>query len=250
MQQLGLLGGLGDQTPEMVGGSTESKQVPVKEPVDYRAAHEAAASGEAKPAFMGPTLEQAGLTQEQVTARAERQQAAQAGSGGGGGFSFESYPETDARYWDPKASGRTLSADEVAANRRQLSSQGPTIQEMEAMQREDRALDASTKSAFSTGGRGGGASQPDPRSTQGVVNQQRAQSAGAQYDYSSKTTSINQSNMFGNRGQRVSPLSQSWMFPFQPQSQQLRIVQGGGMKWAMVGVGLLFAAGLVLAFKD
>jgi hypothetical protein len=121
----------------------------------------------------------------------------------------------------------------------------------------NRDLDQALKKEYggTSGGRvasggGGGASQPDPRSTQGVVNQQRAQSAGAQYDYSSKTTSINQSNMFGNRGQRVSPLSQSWMFPFQPQSQQLRIVQGGGMKWAMVGVGLLFAAGLVLAFKD
>lgn len=65
-------------------------------------------------------------------------------------------------------------------------------------------------------------------------------------------TSVTMSKLIGPRSARVSPLAQSWQFALQPTPGGIAVQTGGsGMKWAMIGLGVLLAGGAVyLLVKD
>jgi hypothetical protein len=136
---------------------------------------------------------------------------------------------------------------ELEAQKREMAKRGVQIKGQAPPPSTDPRDTRTLTPPPTNGGGGGGGSTPTARD---VVDQQRASGpVDNSADYS--TTNIDYSNMFGKRGPRISPLSVSWRFPFEPQKRGITVIRGGGMSTAlMVGVGLLFFGAIIVAIKD
>jgi hypothetical protein len=160
----------------------------------------------------------------------------------------------DARYYCGKTKGcpaSTLSAAQQKEYAAAWAAGGSQARLIKGTGSNPRIKPATTTRTTATKtpstGRGGSTS----KTARGTVNQQKANAKPVQSTVDNSYTSIQMSRLIGDRPARVSPLAQSWQFALQPTSPVTVIQAGGGFKWAMIGLGVLFVGGAIwLLAKD